>query len=413
MALRSVRDVEAASDGVLHLAPGDVVTPLARERAADLGVRLVHGGAVSAPPPAAPRADHPGGPAKGSGGLQTPPAPVGTPSNALLRRGAPVPVGLRGSGSLRGGRALVVGAGHVGQITALRLAEADSFDEIVLADVAPGLAAGIALDLTHTSALGHFATTVRGVEAVADAGTCDYVVITAGKPRQPGMSRSDLISTNAEIVGAVARDVARTSPQAVIVVVTNPLDEMTHHAWVTSGFPAERVMGMAGVLDTARFQALAALEGAGRADRIKGFALGSHGDEMSIPLSQSTVGNQALSDLVPAERVAAVVDRTRSSGAEVVGLLKSGSAFLAPGTSAAHMVLAMKHETGQVLSASVRPNGEYGLEGVHVGLPVRLGPGGVDQIIELPLSTTEVTELQAAAARIRDRLGDLESSSAR
>lgn len=344
------------------------------------------------------------------GGLGTPPAPVGTPSNALLRRGAPVPGGLRGPGSLRSGRALVVGAGHVGQITALRLAEADSFDEIVLADVSPGLAAGIALDLTHTSALGHFATTVRGVEAVADAGTCDYVVITAGKPRQPGMSRSDLISTNAEIVGAVARDVARSSPQAVIVVVTNPLDEMTHHAWVASGFPPERVMGMAGVLDTARFQALAALEGAGRADRIRGFALGSHGDEMSIPLSQSTVGNRVLSDLVPAERVAAMVDRTRSSGAEVVGLLKSGSAFLAPGTSAAHMVLAMKHETGQVLSASVRPNGEYGLEGVHVGLPVRLGSGGVDQIVELPLTTTEVAELQAAASRIRDRLGELDSS---
>lgn len=396
----------AAESGRLRLAPGDRLTPLAKETARDLGILVEDGTATSAPAPGRAVGTRPG---KGPRSLlDDPPAYPDPPSNALLRRGAPIPPRLRPVAPGSSGRAMVVGAGHVGQITALRLVEADCFEEVVLVDVADGLAAGIALDLTHSAALGHFATAVRGETSVAAAGACDYVVITAGKPRQPGMSRSDLISANAAIVGAVAKDVARTSPESVIVVVTNPLDEMTQHAWQVSGFAPERVVGMAGVLDTARFQALASLGGDFRADRVHAFALGSHGEEMVVPLSQATAGNLPIDRQLTAEATAAVVDRTRNSGAEVVGLLKTGSAFMAPGTSAAHMVLAMKRRTGEVLPAAVYARGEYGIEDVYVGLPVRLGEHGVERIVELDLTEEELAGLRHAADRIRTRLAGLD-----
>jgi malate dehydrogenase len=296
-------------------------------------------------------------------------------------------------------------------ITAMRLADADVFEEVVLTDIEEGRAAGIALDLTHTGALSGFHTLVRGTATVEDAGQADYVVITAGRARQPGMSRSDLVSTNAEIVGDVAKRVASTSPRAVIVVVTNPLDEMTQHAWQASGFPAERVVGMAGVLDTARFQALAALTGAGRPDRIAAVALGSHGEEMVIPLSQARLGTRPLTELVERSALDAVVDRARGSGAEVVGLLKSGSAFLAPGMSAARMVLAMARDTGEVMPAAVLADGSYGIRDVYVGLPARLGRGGVREIVELDLRPDELAALRDAAERIRERLGQFAAAS--
>jgi malate dehydrogenase len=304
---------------------------------------------------------------------------------------------------------VVVGAGHVGQIAALRLCDADLFEEVVLVDVLDGLAAGIALDLTHSAALGHFSTRVRGVTSVEEAGPAEYVIITAGKARQPGMSRSDLIDTNAAIVGAVAEDVARVSPNAVIVVVTNPLDEMTQHAWMASGFPPERVVGMAGVLDTARFQALLSLTGSAPADQVDAVALGSHGEEMVVPRSQISVAGKAPN--VPEEELSAIIDRTRGSGAEVVGLLKSGSAFMAPGMSAARMVICMKRGTGEVLPAAVYAKGEYGINGVYVGLPARLGPQGVETIVELPLTPAETAGLREAADRIRGRLESLSKAS--
>jgi malate dehydrogenase len=316
---------------------------------------------------------------------------------------------VRGGG--RTGRVAVVGAGNVGTIAGLRLVEADVFDEVVLVDVDQGRAAGIALDLAHTAALAGFATGVRGVGTVEAAGPADYVVITAGRPRQPGMSRTDLIGTNAAIVGDVAERVAATSPHAVLVVVTNPLDEMTQHAWVRSGFPASRVLGMAGVLDTARFQALTALTGVGRADAISAWALGSHGEEMVIPLSQAAVDGRPLGDVVPDDRLRAAVDRTRGSGAEVVGLLAKGSAFLAPGLSAARMVLAMAADTGAVMPAAVLADGAYGISDVYVGLPVRLGRSGVREIVVLDLLPDELAALRAAADRIRERLGQLAAAS--
>ncbi|MCW0212733.1 MAG: malate dehydrogenase, partial [Pseudonocardia sp.] len=319
--------------------------------------------------------------------------------------------GRSGRPATRPGRVVVVGAGHVGMIAAMRLADADVFDEVALVDIDEGRAAGIALDLTHTAALSGFATRVRGVGTVEAAGPADYVVITAGRARQPGMSRSDLISTNAAIVGDIARRVAATSPRAVIVVVTNPLDEMTQHAWQASGFPSERVVGMAGVLDTARFQALAALSGAVRADRIRAWALGSHGEEMVIPLSQATTGGRPLADVVPAAEIEAVVGRARGSGGEVVGLLRSGSAFMAPGMSAARMVLAMAADTGEIMPAAVLADGRYGIRDVYVGLPARLGRHGVQEIVELDLRPDELAALRQAADRIRERLAELAPAS--
>lgn len=412
-------DAVEAAQGELRIASGDLVTPLARERAAELGVAIVPGGPTARETPAGPGTAGPSG-AKRVRPLQVngPPAPAQSISGALYRRGEPAsrgraPRDRAGAGGQRGpgGRVMVVGTGHVGMIAAARLADADVFDEIVLVDVIDGLAAGIALDLMHTAGLSGYRTRVTGAVAVEEAGPADYVVITAGRARQPGMSRGDLVATNAGIVGDITARVAAAAPAAVLVVVTNPLDEMTQHAWHVSGFPPERVMGMAGVLDTARFRALAAQAAGLRPGQVQAVALGSHGDEMVIPLSQARAMGRPLTDLLGDAAVAAIVSRARDSGAEVVGLLKKGSAFMAPGTSAARMVLAMATGSGETLPASVLADGSYGIDGVYIGLPVRLGPGGVRGIVELPLTAGELAELRQAADRIRQRLGVLAGAS--
>jgi len=448
MSVIGAGDVDAAAAaGILHIGPRDVVTPLARERAREAGVEIVstapgdtsqprvgeasgsgtttssgtttmaggpypsspvsqpRSGPTSRPRPA-PASASPGPAAVRADGVAAPLA-IRPPSGALYRRGAPLPAAVRQPGDATSGRVVVVGAGHVGMITAMRLADADVFTEIVLVDIDEGRAKGIALDLTHTAALSGFATRIRGTATVEDAGPADYVVITAGRARTPGMSRADLISTNAAIVGDVAARVARTSPNAVIVVVTNPLDEMTQHAWTSSGFPAERVVGMAGVLDTARFQALLALTGVERADRIAAFALGSHGEEMVMPLSHADAAGRPVTGLIDRAELDAIVGRARGSGAEVVGLLGTGSAFMAPGMSAARMVLAMAADTGEVMPAAVLADGAYGITDVYVGLPVRLGRRGVQEIVEIDLHADELAALQDAAERIRERLGQL------
>jgi len=299
----------------------------------------------------------------------------------------------------------------VGMITAARLAEADVFGEIVLVDVVEGLAAGIALDLTHTAGLSGFRTRITGMVTVEDAGPADYVVITAGRARQPGMSRSDLVAVNAAIVGDIAARVAEVAPAAVLVVVTNPLDEMTQHAWRASGLPPARVIGMAGVLDTARFRALAAQAAGLRPGQVQAVALGSHDNEMVIPLSQASAAGRPLTEVLGETAVTAIVTRARDSGAEVVSLLKQGSAFMAPGASAARMVLAMAADSGETLPAAVLADGSYGIEGVYVGLPARLGRGGVREIVELALTPGEVAELRQAADRIKERLGVLAAAS--
>lgn len=403
---------EAAARGRLIVGARDRLTPLARDRAAELGIEIVEGASpASAVPPAGAARAIPTVNLRGPGSLPSPPAP------ALFRRGAPFP-GLRGrsvpessasGGSTAGsriGRVTIVGAGNVGTHAAMRLAETDLIEEIVLVDVVEGLAQGVALDLAHAAGVLGFSTRIRGAASVESAGRAQYTVITAGRPRQPGMSRTDLTETNAAIVGPVAREAGITSPEGVIVVVTNPLDEMTELAWAASGLPSSRVIGMAGVLDAARFQALAGQAAGIRPDTVSALALGSHGDEMVIPLSQASIGGRDAASALT-EKLDAVVDRTRNSGAEVVGLLGKGSAFITPGLAAARMVEYMIRDDRRVISATVRPDGQFGLRNVYVGLPVRLGRSGVAEIVEVPLSAAEQSALREAARQITDRVGSL------
>ncbi|WP_051194432.1 malate dehydrogenase [Nocardia jiangxiensis] len=452
MTVFGVDDVNAAATSTpatLVVGPRDILTPLARELARELDVTIevaartpaasaqAHADSTrTAPAPmtgsrhpapwtrAAARANAAAAPtvARSDWSLQAPPGYLDPPSPALHRRGAPLnpavaPERLTGAGTSITGptgklvhRVVVVGAGHVGMITAMKLAEADLIEEVVLVDIADGLAAGIALDLTHSAALAGFSTTIRGVTSLDEAGVADYVVITAGRARQPGMSRTDLVTVNAGIVGPLARRAAQISPQTVLLIVTNPLDEMTHHAWQASGLPPERVLGMAGVLDSARFQALTALTAGTAPATVAAMALGSHGEEMVIPLSQATIGATPMSEQVEPAALAALVDRARNSGAEVVGLLKSGSAFFAPGASAARMVLAMATDSPDLITATVRPWGQYGIDGTYVGLPVRLGRGGVREVVELALTDTELAALRTAAARISARVAELDTA---
>lgn len=406
MTVISVADVEG-STGPLQVGPGDVVTPLARERAAELHVELRAATEGRSPGPPAPPLAPPriGSPAAAPPTTGTPPRTVDPGTlNALYRRGAPVAAALSWPSGGGKPRAAVIGAGHVGSITTLRLAESDLFAEVLLVDVVEGLAAGLALDMWHSAGLSSFDTTVTGTTSLADVAGVDYVVITAGKPRQPGMSRTDLTQANADIVGPIAEEIASYAPQSVIVVVTNPLEEMTHLAQLRSRFPPSRVLGMAGVLDTARFAALVGLTGVCRPDEVVAYALGSHGPEMVIPLSQATIRGRPLSEFLDRETVEAITDRTRDSGAEVVGLLTTGSAYFAPGQSAARMVMAMASSSSEVMACAVVPNGEYGLRDTRVGLPVRVSPAGLSEIVSLDLAAEEQASLEAAANSLAERI---------
>ena len=410
MKVIGVRDVEQNAGGELRVTVGDVVTPLARDRARELNVRFV------VTPNSGNRPDYIGTP----GAAFEEPAPNGRhatndpPAGALYRRGAPVVNSNQDPESVAagphrgpGGRLTVVGAGHVGVTTAMRLAETDLFGEVVMIDTVPGLAEGLALDLTHSSGLQRFATALRGTSEPAAAAGADYVVVTAGRPRQPGMSRSDLIRVNAEIISAVSADIRRHSPDATVLVVTNPLDEMTALAQRETGFEPERVLGMAGVLDAARFRALVALATGGRADEVSALALGSHGNEMVIPLSQARVAGRPIASVLDEAILDSIVERTRNSGAEVVGLLKTGSAYYAPAASVARMIGAMVQGSDEVLGACVQADGTFGISGTYLGLPVRLDSGGVAEIVNLDLTDSELAELHIAAERIEERFSEL------
>jgi malate dehydrogenase len=418
MRVIGVDDVDRAEGGVLRVARGDLVTPLARDRAKERGVSIAFAIAGKGEPALRPQSRPPLAAARPGNGAT--PSPTTLPvSGALYRRGAPaaalgwpVPKAAangrtNGNGDGRRSRVTVVGAGHVGAQVAARLADADRFSEVVIVDVADGLAEGIALDLWHSSALRGFDTRVTGSTDLAAGAGSDFVVITAGRARQPGMTRTDLTAMNAAIVGEISTGVAQHSPDAIVVVVTNPLDEMTELAWRASGFPQQRVLGMAGVLDAARFCALTALGGVARPDRVSAIALGSHGEEMVIPLSQATVDGRPVTAVIDAPTLEALVARARDSGAEVVRHLKTGSAFFAPAASTARMVLAMASDSREVLPACVRADGTYGIRDVYLGLPARIGRAGVIEIVELPLTAPELEMLRAAAARIDERAHQL------
>jgi malate dehydrogenase len=305
-------------------------------------------------------------------------------------------------------RVTVVGSGFVGQTTAMRILQ-KGLAEVVLIDIVEDLPQGLALDIRQSSSIVGFEPNIVGTNDYADTAESDVVVITAGFPRQPGMSRMDLLGKNAGVVRSVVEQVVPGSPNAIIVVVTNPLDEMTFLASEVSGFPRERVMGMAGVLDSARLRAYIADElGVSPLD-VEAMTLGSHGESM-VPLPRhATVGGKALIDLVDEETLERLYARTRDAGAEIVALLKKGSAYYAPSAAISKMVEAIAVATDELLPVCAWCSGQYGIDDVYVGVPVRLSRRGVAEIVELDLSDAELEALRAAAEAIRAKCEDVRS----
>jgi malate dehydrogenase len=307
----------------------------------------------------------------------------------------------------------VVGAGFYGSTTAQRLAEYDIFDTVFLTDIVEGKPEGLALDLNQSRPIEGFETSVVGVTTGLDgsgyeptAGS-DIVVITAGLPRKPGMSRMDLIETNAKIVRQVAEQVAVHSPDAVVIVVSNPLDEMTALAANVTGFPKARVIGQAGMLDTARFSYFVAEAAGVPVGSVTTLTLGSHGDTMVPVPSACTVGGKPLADVLDAATIDDLVTRTRNGGAEVVALLKTGSAYYAPSAAAARMAKAVAEDSGAVMPVCTWVDGEYGIAGVYLGVEAELGAGGVTKVVERDLSDSELAGLTAAAEAVRGKQADV------
>jgi malate dehydrogenase len=303
----------------------------------------------------------------------------------------------------------VVGAGQVGATAAFVLATRNVAD-VTLIDVAEGLPQGKALDMMHSRSVLKFGPSVTGTNDYADTAGSDVVVITAGVPRKPGMTRDELLSINAGIVGSVIESAVAASADAVFICVTNPLDVMTDLAWKLSGLPASRVFGMGGVLDSARFAYFIAEATGAPISEVDALVVGAHGDAM-VPMPRlSTVAGRPLTDLLPQEEVAELVRRTVFGGAEVVALLKTGSAFYAPGVSVASMVEAVLGDTGAVLPTCARLNGEYGISGVHMSVPAVLGRSGVVAVPEMELTPGERDALSASAAQIAEQIAALEAA---
>jgi malate dehydrogenase len=304
----------------------------------------------------------------------------------------------------------VVGGGFVGSTTAQRIVDLELAD-VVLTDILDGPPAGKALDMlesgpvTRTDARAVGISTANG-DYSATAGS-DVVVITAGFPRKPGMSRDDLLKANYDVVKAVVGQVVKHSPHAILVMVTNPLDAMAQAALKISGFPKQRVLGMAGVLDSARMSAFVAMECGVSVENVHSFVLGGHGDDM-VPLPRySTVAGIPLPDLLPKEKIDAIVQRTRKGGGEIVNLLKTGSAYYAPSAAVVEMVEAILKDKKKILPCAAYLEGEYGIHGLFVGVPVKLGAGGVEKIIEIQLTAEENAALQKSAASVKELVGVL------
>jgi malate dehydrogenase len=306
-------------------------------------------------------------------------------------------------------RVTVVGSGFVGATASMRVVQKGLADEVVMIDIIEGLPQGLALDMRQSAPIEGFEPNVRGTNDYSDTAGSDVVVITAGLPRQPGMSRMDLLGKNAGIVTEVVNRVVEHSPQAILIVVTNPLDEMTYLAAEVSRFPKERVMGMAGVLDSARLRAFVAEELGVSPSSVEAMTLGSHGEAM-VPLPRhARVGGRPLTELVDDSTLERLYQRTRDGGAEIVSLLKKGSAYYAPSAAIAQMVNAIAGDTGEALPVCAWCTGQYGIDGVYVGVPARLGRRGVDQIVELDLDDDELAALRQAAEGIRAKCADLSS----
>jgi malate dehydrogenase len=314
-----------------------------------------------------------------------------------------------------GKKVTVVGAGFYGSTTAQRLAEYDIFDTVVLTDIIEGRPAGLALDMNQSRPIEGYETRVVGVttgpngEGYDEIGGSDVVVITAGLPRKPGMSRMDLLGVNAKIVRQVAENVAKYAPNAVVIVVSNPLDEMTALAQLATQFPKNRVMGQAGMLDSARFTMFVADELGVPIASVSTLTLGSHGETMVPVPSQSTVNGKPLTELLAADKIEELVTRTRNGGAEVVGLLKTGSAFYAPSAAAARMARAVAEDSGAVMPVCAWVEGEYGISGVYLGVQAEIGATGVKRVVETDLTDAELSGLKEAAEAVRAKQADVAS----
>ncbi len=295
----------------------------------------------------------------------------------------------------------VVGAGNVGATTAQRLAERDYADG-VLVDIVEGLPQGKALDLNQSAPVIGYEPTVVGTNGYEETAGSSICIITSGRARTPGMSRDDLLRTNQAIVADVTRNLVEHSPDSILIVVTNPLDAMCQVASAEAGFPRERVIGMAGVLDTARFRTFLAWELGVSVRDVTGFVLGGHGDQMVPVTSYTNVAGIPIADLIPAPRLAEIVQRTRDGGAEVVKLLKSGSAYYAPSASICEMVDSIVLDQKRVLPCAALLAGEYGLNGLYMGVPCRLGSGGLEEVVQIDLSAEERAELERSAAAVRE-----------
>lgn len=314
-----------------------------------------------------------------------------------------------------GKKVTVVGAGFYGSTTAQRLAEYNVFETVLLTDIVEGKPEGLALDMSQSRSIEGFETRVvgqttgpngEGYEAIEGS---DIVVITAGLPRKPGMSRMDLLGVNAKIVRGVSENVAKYAPNAVVIVVSNPLDEMTALAQLATGFPKNRVLGQAGVLDTARFTHFVAETLNVPVGSVKTLTLGSHGDTMVPVPSRCTVDGKPLADVLDAAKIEELVQRTRNGGAEIVGLLKTGSAYYAPSAAAARMARAVADDSGAVIPSCAWVDGEYGISGVYLGVEAELGAGGVKKVIETPLTDGELAALKEAAEAVRAKQADVAS----
>jgi len=300
----------------------------------------------------------------------------------------------------------VVGAGNVGATAAQRLAEKELCD-VVLIDIVEGVPQGKALDLTEAAPIEKHDAHLTGANTYDESKDSDIVIITAGIPRKPGMSRDDLISTNAGIMKTVTTQIVERSPNAVLIIVSNPLDAMCHVAYDASGFPKNRVIGMAGVLDSARFRAFIAMELDVSVENTHAFVLGGHGDTM-VPLPRySTVAGIPITELMPPDRIDAIVDRTANGGAEIVGLLKTGSAYYAPASAAVEMAESILKDKKKILPCAAYLQGEYGIQDLFIGVPVKLGANGVEEVVEIKLHKEEMAALLKSAAAVQGLKDDL------
>ena len=303
----------------------------------------------------------------------------------------------------------VVGAGNVGATTAQRIFDR-GYADVVLVDIVEGLPQGKALDMLEAGPVVGTDASVFGTNGYDETEGSDVVVITSGIPRKPGMSRDDLLLTNMKIVTSVVEETSSRSPECVLLIVTNPLDAMVQRAFQVSGFPKSRVVGMAGILDTARFRTFLADELDVSVESVSAFVLGGHGDTMVPVVGSTTVGGTPVSRLLTKERVDEIVQRTRDGGAEIVNLLKTGSAYYAPSASIAQMVESILFDKKEVLPCAAYLEGEYDISGVYVGVPVKLGAGGVEEIIQFDLTEDEAAALRKSAAAVQELVGVMERS---